>query len=137
MVSHVFHSLITKILRTDNDGSMDIWGDGTETRDFLYVSDLVDLLKLMIKNGPIGKFNIFNVGSGKRPTSIMKLAETMAYLSGKNIVSIGTRIDEPTIKTKLWLDTSKVKKFYGWEPKIGLDEGIKKTFSWINSRLKI
>ncbi len=89
-------------------------GDGSQKRDFTYVTDVVDaLVKASIykKTG-----EIFNVWSGK-PVSVNKIVK----LLGGNIINIPKRPGEPNITNA---DISKIRKKLGWKPKISIDKGI-------------
>jgi len=134
--SHVMPSLISKVVKADNNTSIELWGDGTETRDFVYIKDLVNLIKIIIDEGPKEKFNLFNVGGGVS-YPIREVAEMIIKASGKNLdITIDT--SKPTIKTKLVLDNTKIEQAYPkWKRKYSLKEGIGETLSWINERLKI
>ena len=131
--SHVFGASITKVLHCTN-GEITIWGDGSEERDLLYVSDLVDFIKLAIEkqNTPFG---LFNVGFGSS-IKISDLVEKIINLSGNNIL-VKNDPSKPTIKTQLALDYGKAKRLLGWEPKVSLDEGILKTMDWHRSNIPI
>lgn len=102
-------------------------GDGTQTRDFIFVSDVVDAL--LASASPKNSFNhgeIFNLGGGKN-ISINDLANKI--IGDKNI-QIEHR--PALIEQKDTLaDISKAKKLLNWEPKVTLDEGLQKTASRI------
>jgi len=96
---------------------VNIYGDGLQTRDFVYVSDVVDALILGIKcNG------IYNVGSGTEIT-IKELIERIEKISGKRakINYLPENVQE--IKNSK-ADIKKIKKL-GWKPRVSLEEGIK------------
>jgi len=125
--SHVFGATMTKVMTAEDNGKIIVWGEGKEERDLLYISDLVDFVNLAIKKQK-NKFELFNVGCGSS-ISISNLVKKIIDHSGKNI-KIEYDLSKPTLKTKLCLDISKAKRSFGWEPKISLDEGIKKTMEW-------
>lgn len=130
--AHVIADLIRKAILYPQDEFI-VWGNGKQSRDFLYVSDCVDaLLQLEGKasNPPI----TVNIGSGE-PASIGTIAEKVAGLSGKDIKIVydPTKPVGPLSRTA---DTSKAKTLLRWEPKIGLDEGLRRTYTWIERRLK-
>ena len=131
--SHVFGASITKVLHCTN-GEITIWGDGSEERDLLYVSDLVDFIKLAIEkqNTPFG---LFNVGFGSS-IKVSDLVNKIVTFSGKSII-VKNDTSKPTIKTRVALDCGKAKRQFGWEPKISLDEGILKTIDWHRSNIPI
>ena len=131
--SHVFGATVNKILHCKN-GEIILWGDGSEERDLLYVSDLVDFVKLVIKkqNDP---FCLVNIGYGSS-ISITNLTNTMIKTANKDI-RIAYDKSKPSIKVKLSLDCSKAKHLFGWEPKVSLKKGIQKTIDWYKSNTLI
>lgn len=124
--SHVFGATITKVL-TSKDGRVVVWGTGEEKRDLLYVSDLVDFVDMAIERQKT-KFEVYNVGLG-RAISISDLVKKMVAISGRDI-AIEYDLSKPSLKTGLFLNTAKAADELGWAPKIGLDEGIRRTMDW-------
>ena len=99
-----------------------IVGDGNQTRDFTYVSDVVDAIIKSWKSNV--KDEIFNVGSGKT-ISVNKI---VSILGGKKIF-IPKRPGEPDCT---FADMKKIKKILNWKPKINIETGIKKILAEIN-----
>ncbi len=129
--SHVIPALIKKIaVAKDTGRDVVLWGDGTPTREFLYVEDaakgIVDALEQYDGGDPV------NLGTGKE-ISIKALAELIAELMG-----YGGRIiwdtTKPNGQPRRCLDTSKAKKLFGWEATTPLREGLQKTIEWYYSR---
>lgn len=130
--SHVFGATVTKVMTAENNGKITVWGSGEEERDLLYVSDLVDFLKLAIdKQGT--RFALFNIGYGSS-ISINELVKKIVAQSGRNI-TIEYDISKPTIKTRLCLDTTKARNTLGWYPQVSLDEGIQRTMAWYRANV--
>lgn len=125
--SHVFGATITKVMTAKEGGKIVVWGSGDEKRDLLYISDLVDFVKLAIEKQK-GVFGLFNAGLGKA-ISIRDLVKKIIHYANKNI-RLEYDLSKPSIKTKLCLDIAKARRLIGWSPKITLDEGIKKTIAW-------
>jgi nucleoside-diphosphate-sugar epimerase len=131
--SHVFGATITKVLNANEGSAITVWGDGSEERDLLYVSDIVDFVKATLKKQK-DKFQLFNAGYGSS-ISVTELVKNIIKFSGNN-VTIEYDLSKPTIKIKLCLDTTKAKKSIGWQPKVSLDDGIKKTIVWYKKHFK-
>ena len=91
-------------------------GDGNQTRDFTFATDVVEAFILAAKSDI--KIEIFNVGTGN-PQSVNKLVE---LLDGKEVVHIPKRPGEPDCT---FADISKIKKKLGWRPKVSFEEGVK------------
>lgn len=97
-------------------------GDGTQTRDFTYVSDVVEACIAAAISSIIGE--VFNVGSG----STYSINHLITLLAGP-VVHIPKRPGEPD---KTWADISKIKKLLGWKPKISFEAGVKKVIDHID-----
>jgi GDP-L-fucose synthase len=129
--SHVCGATITKVLRASS--SITIWGRGDETRDLLYIQDLVDMVNLVINKQEI-KFEIYNCGSGSS-VSINDLVNIILNESCKSL-SLEYDFNMPTILNNLILDCSKAKKNLNWAPQHSLPEGINKTIKWWRDNIK-
>ena len=99
-----------------------ITGDGKQARDYVYVDDVVDLI---IKAGESKVYGeAFNAGSGKN-ISINDLFETIRKIMNKNVIPDHVA---PVIEPNLTLaDIGKAKTMLGWEPKVSLEEGLRRT----------
>ena len=104
-----------------------IWGKGNEIRDFLYISDLIKFLELLIKNQK-NKYEVYNCGS-EIGIKILDLAKLIIKIAGKKI-KIKKNLKAPTIDFNLILDCGKAKKEIGWKAQVNLSDGIKKTLVW-------
>lgn len=95
-------------------------GDGKQTRDFTFVSDIVEASLLAAQSSLSGE--IFNIGSGKN-ISVNKVVEILNRLMGKNIKPIhGPKVVEPRATLASCV---KARKILGWEPKVKFEEGVK------------
>jgi len=108
-----------------NEKELTIVGDGTQKRDFTYVTDVAKAFALASELGkPSG---IFNISLGK-PRSILELAD----LISQRRTFIPSRPGEPDIT---WGDSSTFRKLFDWEPSISLEDGVKacvENISWLN-----
>ncbi|WP_048054195.1 UDP-glucuronic acid decarboxylase family protein [Saccharolobus solfataricus] len=110
-----------------------VFGDGNQTRAFLYISDWVDAtIKLIYKDGLEGE--VFNIGSDKE-IKIIELANMIIKLTGSKsrIKYLPPRPDDPPRRAA---DITKAKEKLGWYPKISLEEGLKLTINWFKGVLK-
>lgn len=94
-----------------------IVGDGEQTRDFTYVSDVVDAIFAAAESNISGE--IFNVGSGRAPVSVNRLVE---LLGAKDTIHIPKRPGEPDIT---WADVEKIASKLNWHAKVSIEEGVK------------
>jgi dTDP-glucose 4,6-dehydratase len=109
-----------------------VFGDGTQTRSFCYVSDLVDgILRLMSSdtNEPV------NIGN-PREVTIEEIARTIIKLVGSKskIVYRPLPVDDPKQRQP---DITRARTLLGWEPRVGLEEGLLKTVEYFEKRLQI
>jgi GDP-L-fucose synthase len=129
--SHVFGATITKVLEAKN--KLEVWGDGKESRDFLFIDDLVNFVQKAIYKQK-KNFELVNVSSGKSIT-IKSLVKKIIKISGKKI-SVYYNLRKPTIKTDISLSNTKAFKIFKWKPRTSIDIGIKKTIDWYQRNIK-
>ena len=130
--SHMFGATITKVMTATDGDEIVVWGDGSAERDLLYVQDVVDFIDLAIAKQE-SAHELINVGYGTS-FSVSEIVGKIIKYSGKNLEVIHD-MTKPNINTKLALSSGRAKKIFGWEPKISLDEGIKRTIAWYNSNM--
>lgn len=130
--SHMFGATMTKAL-TNTNGAFVVWGDGSEERDLIYVSDLVDFIERVIDTPEKSPFEIYNVGMGKG-VSVKEVVEKVIAASGRSL-AISYDTSKPHIPTKVSLDTAKAKEAFGWKPRTSLEEGIRLTMEWYKKDL--
>jgi len=106
---------------------LNIFGDGTQTRDLLYVEDCADfIVKAAFSEKAVGE--VINAGCGK-DISINDLA--MLIAKDKNKIKHVPHHHPQSEIPKLLCDYSKARKLLGWEPKVSLEEGIKRLENWM------
>lgn len=108
-----------------------IYGDGNQTRDFVYVEDVV-LANILAFESKV-KNNVYNIGSGKE-TSLNDLVKVINEILGTNIEPIYEQERPGDIRHSV-ADIQKAKKDLGYEPRYSLKEGLKKTIEWYKSVL--
>lgn len=104
-------------------------GDGLQTRDLVYVGDLVQGVRLALEREAVG---IFNLGTG-RETSILDLATRLCLLAGMDPAGIGHREAIPGEQRRSLLDPGKAAAGLGWSPATGLDQGLSATWAWFRT----
>ena len=131
--SHVIPALIRKFVEAKAGGQKEVilWGDGTPTREFLYVEDAAEAITLATEQ--YNSSDPVNIGSGME-ISIENLAEIISKAVGYP-GKITWDKSKPNGQPRRRLDTSKAKKYFGFEAKTGFEEGLKKTIDWyVNCR---
>lgn len=130
--SHVIPSLCRKVIETPDGGSIELFGDGSQQRGFIYVTDLVEGMLTAIEEKVDGE--PLNLGNGEEVVSINDLAEAIIDISGKNIM-IGHDLSAPTGTDKYAADTSKMTEDLQWEPDTTLEEGLEHVYQWAEQEL--
>jgi len=118
------------VLAAEGEG-IEIWGDGEQTRSFMYVDDCVEgIYRIMRSDYP----HPLNLGTDKLVT-INQLVDLVAEIAGKHIVK---RYDLSKPQGVRWRnsDNSRLRQVLGWEPQIMLREGLASTYHWIESELR-
>lgn len=131
--SHVFGATVTKVMRARDGDALTVWGAGEEERDLLYVSDLVEFIRLALENQE-SQFELYTVGSG-RSIPVKTLVRRIIESSGKRIV-VEHDLSRPSLRTKVSLDSTKARERLGWVPKVSLEEGIRKTLEWHRENIR-
>jgi len=127
--SHVLPAMIAKFhnaqVKHSEHWKVKLWGDGSPMREFLYADDLAEACYVCMQN--YNEFEHINIGSGEDVT-IKELAETIAGVVGYDR-EIEWDTSKPNGTLRKVLNVDKIKSL-GWEPKVGLREGIEKTYEW-------
>lgn len=116
-------------LAIDNE-TIEVFGDGSILRDFLYVEDMVNAI-LMCAKCETAYGEVFNIGSDK-PSSFLELAKTITDITKSNNWKFAPFSPERAAQEPgdYYSDISKIKRIVGWEPKMNLEEGLKKTMEY-------
>jgi dTDP-glucose 4,6-dehydratase len=148
MAYHRYHGLDTRIVRIfntygprmrPNDGRvvsnfivqalhgqpLTVYGDGAQTRSFCYVDDLVTGIVLLFERGDADPTNLGN----PHEFTVRELAALVLKLTGSRseIVERPLPVDDPRVRQP---DIGRVRETLGWEPKVGLEEGLRRTIDY-------
>ena len=131
--SHVIPALIKKIYdaKVSGKSEIELWGDGSPSRDFLYVDDASRAAILAAEK--YEKSEPINIGSGKEIT-IKQLAELVRKLMNAENISIKWNIEKPGGQPRRCLDIEKAKKEMGFMPMVSIEEGLKRTINWYENK---
>jgi UDP-glucose 4-epimerase len=117
--------VIPQLLRqAQTGGSLVIFGDGTQTRDFVYVDDAVDALLAAASATDVNRA-VINIGSG-REVSIDDLAAKVATVTGKQVNILYNRGQSGGV-SRLVADVSLARQLLGWQPRTELEQGLRLT----------
>ncbi len=115
-----------------NNKPISIFEDGQESRDFVFISDVVDATIAGIEN-PAADNQVFNVGTGVA-TTVLEVATTLVKNYGADVpVTITGNFRLGDIRHN-YADMSKIKRLLGFEPKIGFEDGIQQFTNWVNQQ---
>jgi nucleoside-diphosphate-sugar epimerase len=124
-------AICRKVALAPGGGEIEVWGDGKQTRSFMYVDDCVEgIYRIMRSDYP----HPLNLGTDELVT-VNELVDLVAEAAGKRITK---RYDpsKPQGVRGRNSDNSRLREVLGWEPQISLSEGLVPTYRWIESELK-
>ncbi len=122
-------AICRKVAEADNGGAMEIWGDGKQTRSFLYIDECLEGVRRLMESNSAGPVNI---GSDEM-VSINLLAAIVMDIAGKKLRvnhisgALGVRGRNS--------DNRLIREVLGWSPSVPLRVGLEKTYGWIASRV--
>jgi UDP-glucose 4-epimerase len=123
----IIATLISQGLRGE---SIDIWGDGTVIRDYIFVDDVVSALENVMSDE--SNVRVFNIGSGEG-RSLLQVIDAIENLLNKRLQinwSAGRRIDVP----KSVLSIERARGMLRWKPETSFEEGLRRTLDWWKSK---
>jgi GDP-L-fucose synthase len=129
--SHVIPALIRKAIEAGERGDKElmVWGDGSPTREFLYVEDAADGIVTAAE-----KYNgdqPVNLGSGYE-ISIKDLVEMIVKMTGFT-GKLVWQTDKPNGQPRRGLDVSRAKEYFGWSAQVPFEEGLRRTIEWFKA----
>ena len=113
----------------EDGGAIEVWGDGLQTRSFLYIDECIEATRRLMESDFIGPVNI---GSEEMVT-INELVDTAAKVSGKEVSKI--HIDGPLGVRGRNSNNDLIRENLGWDYSQTLEEGIRKTYIWISEQI--
>jgi nucleoside-diphosphate-sugar epimerase len=122
-------ALCRKVAEQDDGGEMEIWGDGEQTRSFLYIDECIEAVRRLMQSrfrGPV------NIGSEEMVT-INQMARMVMTIAGKKLSL--RHVVGPTGVRGRNSDNRVIRAELGWEPKMGLQDGLANTYAWIVAQL--
>jgi nucleoside-diphosphate-sugar epimerase len=124
-------ALCRKVAEVADGGTIEIWGDGEQTRSFCHVDDTVEgLYRLMMSNYT----EPLNLGRDRMVT-INELARIIIEISGKRDITL-KHVDGPQGVRGRNSDNTKLRQVLGWEPSTALEEGLVGTYRWIEKQVQ-
>jgi len=122
-------ALCRKVAEASDNGSIELWGDGLQTRSFLYIEDCLDAVLILTRSEFSGPYNI----GSEEMISINDFAKKIARIANKNIDLV--HIDGPTGVRGRCSDNRMILRDLKWAPKYDLNKGITLMFQWVKSQV--
>lgn len=123
-------ALCRKIAKSNSEDDIEVWGDGEQTRSFMYIDDCVEgIYRLMQSNHN----EPLNLGTDLM-VSVNQLVDIIASVAGKKINKIHD-LSKPQGVRGRNSDNTKLSEFLNWTPDIDLKDGMKITYEWINDQV--
>ena len=123
-------AICRKVAMAEKDGEIEIWGDGKQTRSFLYIDECLEGTLRLTRSDWIGPVNI---GSDEMIT-INDLALMVSHIAGKNLKF--KHIDGPLGVRGRNSDNGLIDEKLGWRPTLPLKDGMEKTYHWIRTQIE-
>ena len=118
---------IFRFIRWIDEGvPLELFGDGSQARDFTYVDDIAAGTVLALK--PLG-YQVINLGGGNVPVMLSNVIRTLEELLGRSAVIDRREFHAADIKAT-WANIAKAERLLGWRPMIGLADGLERTVAW-------
>ena len=122
-------AICRKVAYADKEDTIEVWGDGKQTRSFLFIDECIEATRRLMDSDFIGPVNI---GSEEMVT-INQLVDTAAKVAGKKIEK--NHIDGPLGVRGRNSNNDLIREKLDWDYKMTLEEGIRKTYNWIMSQI--
>ena len=123
-------AICRKVAEAEDGGEIEIWGDGRQTRSFLYIDECLEGIRRLMESGFTGPVNI---GSEEMVT-INRLAEMTMGIAGKKLKL--KHIEGPAGVRGRNSDNKLIREKLGWAPSRKLEEGLAKTYQWIQEQVR-
>jgi GDP-D-mannose 3',5'-epimerase len=125
-------ALCRKIALARDGDEIEVWGDGRQTRSFLYIADCVEgIYRIMQSDYP----EPLNLGSDRLVT-IDELVGLIAQIAGKRI-RVRHNLNQPQGVRGRNSDNTRLRAVLGWEPAISLEVGLRETYAWIEQQIRL
>ena len=124
-------AICRKVAQAEPGGSVEIWGDGEQTRSFCYVDDCIEGIYRIMQSDYSEPLNL----GTDRMVTINELARIVIDISGKEDLPL-VHVDGPQGVRGRNSDNSRLREVLGWEPAIDLEEGLVPTYGWIEKQVK-
>jgi nucleoside-diphosphate-sugar epimerase len=123
-------ALCRKVALAEPGGSIEVWGDGEQTRSFCHVDDCVEGIHRIMRSEYSSPLNL----GTDRMVSVNQLARIIIDISGKPGIGI-EHVDGPQGVRGRNSDNTRLREVLGWEPRVSLEEGLAPSYRWIEEQV--
>jgi len=123
-------AICRKVALASDGGSIEVWGDGSQTRSYCYVDDAVEGMRRLIHSSHRDPLNL----GQERLISINELVDLVASIAGKQIARAHISGAPQGVRGRT-SDNSRVRAVLGWEPTVSLERGLRETYQWIAAQV--
>ncbi|MQG34701.1 MAG: NAD-dependent epimerase/dehydratase family protein, partial [SAR202 cluster bacterium] len=123
-------AICRKVALAEDNSEIEIWGDGEQTRSFLYVDDCVEGIHRLLQSDSRGPLNL----GMDRLITINELVDIVCGIAGKSLKKVHNLSGPQGVRGRN-SDNTRVQRELGWSPTISLEDGLTTTYRWIESKL--
>jgi nucleoside-diphosphate-sugar epimerase len=124
-------AICRKVALADNGHSIEVWGDGKQTRSYCYISDCVEGLCRLMRSSYTEPLNL----GQNRLITVSELVDIIASIAKKRIIKVYDTRKPQGVRGRN-SDNSRLEKVLNWQPIVSLEEGLKATYLWISGELR-
>lgn len=125
-------AICRKVAEAAENGSIDVWGDGLQTRSFLYIDECLEAVERLMESDFIGPVNI----GSEEMVSLNQLAEMVMQIANKPLCINNIPVSYTGVRGRN-SDNKLIKQALGWAPSRPLAEGLTKTYEWIQEQVSV
>lgn len=124
-------AICRKVALVEDEGVVEVWGDGKQTRSYCYIDDCVEGIHRLMESEYAEPLNL----GQDRMVTINELVDIVAGIAGKRVFKQHD-LDKPQGVRGRNSDNTRLREVLGWEPRVSLEEGLARTYQWIAGQLR-
>ncbi len=128
--SHVIPALIRKVV--ERHDPLEVWGDGKDLKEFIYIQDFIDGMLLAMEK--IESFDPVNIATN-HPCTVQDVLSALLKIDGYDGANIVFNTSKPSMIPQRLIDISKAKTQLGFQPRVSLEDGLRRTVAWYRGTL--
>jgi nucleoside-diphosphate-sugar epimerase len=129
-----YAAVVPRFVMACLDGTRpEVHGDGDQSRDFTFIDDVVEANLLAARAPEGGRGRVLNIGGGREPTSVNRILEIVADLTDTDPEPVHTPPRQGDVR-RTEADISLARRLIGYEPSVGIEEGLRRTVAWFRPR---